>query len=100
VRAVVTSETFGPAFAALAAANPETAKVLERMAGAPIDVTIADPAILAEVSPHASLESVVAAGVDALKSVMPSLGGLLGQKAPRAKRLPAPRKPRRSDETR
>ncbi len=93
VRAVVTSEACGPAFAALAAANPETAKVLERMAGAPIDVTTADPAVLAQVTRHPSLSSVVAEGIAVLKAVLP-LGGPEEELTPRTKRLPAARRRR------
>ncbi len=96
VRAVVTSEAWGPTFAALAAANPETAKVLERMAGAPIDVTTADPAVLAHVTKHPSLSSVVAEGMAVLKTILP-LEGLGEAPAPRTQRLPAARRRRRGE---
>jgi hypothetical protein len=96
VRAVVMSDACGPTFAALAAANPETAKVLERMTGAPIDVTKADPAVLAQVTRHPSLSSLVAEGIAALKVALP-LGELGEQPAPLQKRLPVARRRRRGE---
>jgi hypothetical protein len=96
-RAVVTSDTLGPVFAALAAANPETAKVLAQMAGAPLDLTMADPAILAQVSRHPSLDGVIADGVEVLTRALPSLRGLLGEHAPKGTRLCPPTADRRKD---
>jgi hypothetical protein len=74
-RAVVTSPALLPVFAAAAKANPEAAAALAEMLGAPIDVSQADPAVVAIMSGPKGLDGVIAAGKAALMRARDALFG-------------------------
>jgi hypothetical protein len=81
-RSVVTSPVMMPFFAALAASNPEAARDLAQIAGAPLDINAADPRVLAAMNVGGGLAGIVAAGRAALTSLRASLGGAAPVMAP------------------
>jgi hypothetical protein len=91
-RNVVTSPVLMPFFAALAASNPEAARDLAQIAGAPLDVNAADPSVLAAMNVGGGFAGILAAGRAALASLRASLGGAPAVLAPPR---PAPKRGRR-----
>lgn len=67
-RGLVTSPKLMPFFAALAASDPEAARDLAQIAGAPLDTNAADPSVLAAMSGQASLAGMIANGKAVLAS--------------------------------
>jgi hypothetical protein len=91
-RNLVTSPALMPFFAALAATNPDAARDLAQIAGAPLDTNAADPSVLAAMSAGGGLASILAAGRAAFTSLRASLVGTPAGLAPAR---PPPKRRRR-----
>jgi hypothetical protein len=84
-RSMVTSPVLMPFFAALAATNPDAARDLAQIAGAPLDTNAADPSVLAAMSAGGGLAGLLAIGRSALTNLRASLS-----RAPRGLAPPRP----------
>lgn len=88
-RQMALSPEFGPFFQGLAAASPEAAKTLEKLTGAPFDVSKADLGVATAVRSRGDMQGVIAGVGAAIGNALAELFGGIRKQTKRALGLPA-----------